>query len=101
MSNILKINEYLVVENEIEYLVIENIYKNKYWYYKGMLHRKCGPAVEWLNGSEWWYKHGKLHREDGPAIIQKWNKKEEYYLDDMRYEDIAAIHEKIIRDIIE
>ena len=41
---------------------------NKYWYKKGELHRKDGPAVEHANGSKEWYKEGTLHREDGPAM---------------------------------
>ena len=35
----------------------------------GELHRVCGPAVIYPDGSEWWYQQGQIHREDGPAVI--------------------------------
>ena len=36
---------------------------------EGELHRVCGPAVIYPDGSEWWYQRGQMHREDGPAAI--------------------------------
>ena len=35
----------------------------------GKLSRVGGPAVEWTNGDKEWFWHGLLHREDGPAVI--------------------------------
>ncbi len=34
---------------------------------RGKLHRECGPAIEFADGSKMWYKNGKRHRDDGPA----------------------------------
>jgi hypothetical protein len=33
-----------------------------------ILHRKDGPAVEFVNGTKVWMRFGELHREDGPAM---------------------------------
>jgi len=30
------------------------------WYVNGELHRKDGPAAEYINGSKFWYINGKL-----------------------------------------
>lgn len=37
---------------------------------EGELHRVCGPAVIYPDGSEWWYQRGQIHREDGPAAMR-------------------------------
>jgi len=54
----------------MEYETYEvQVYKRgtKFWYQNGKLHRKDGPAVEYVNGTKLWYKNGKCHRDDGPA----------------------------------
>jgi len=38
------------------------------WYLNGKLHRKDGPAVEYVDGTKYWYLNGQYHREDGPAV---------------------------------
>lgn len=42
---------------------------NMEWYWNGVKHRTCGPAVICRddNRREWWW-HGVLHRDDGPAV---------------------------------
>lgn len=40
----------------------------RYYNAKGQLHRKCGPAVEYTDGTKSWWINGKQHREDGPAV---------------------------------
>ena len=39
------------------------------WYQNGQRHRVDGPAIEWANGGRVWYQNGQLHRIDGPAVI--------------------------------
>ena len=34
----------------------------------GQLHRVCGPAVEYTDGTYMWYQNGQRHRVDGPAV---------------------------------
>lgn len=38
-----------------------------FYYKKGDLHRKDGPACIWDNGDREWLVNGEYHREDGPA----------------------------------
>lgn len=78
----------------------------KRWYYKDLLHRDGGPAVECFDGPKYWYQYDLLHRDDGPAIewgqTKRWycqgkrNRKdgpavihsngfEEWYIDDIRH----------------
>ena len=41
----------------------------KRWYDKsGRLHRKDGPAVEYVDGGKEWWQQGRLHRIGGPAM---------------------------------
>jgi hypothetical protein len=47
---------------------VERYSGEKYWYYHGVRHRICGPAVDTDVRKEWWY-NGLRHREDGPAFI--------------------------------
>ena len=63
------------MENYIELMVLQrnimlkiNKDGNRFWFKNGKLHRKNGPAVEYIDGTKKWYKNGKLHRLDGPAI---------------------------------
>lgn len=41
---------------------------NKRWYYRRLLHKTDGPAIELHTGGKEWYINGELHREDGPAV---------------------------------
>lgn len=43
---------------------------DKFWYYEGRLHREYGPACERLNRDKWWFFKGQLHRNsnEGPAV---------------------------------
>ena len=34
----------------------------------GQLHRVCGPAVEYTDGTYMWYQNGQRHRVGGPAV---------------------------------
>ena len=34
----------------------------------GQLHRVCGPAVEYTDGTYMWYQNGQRHRADAPAV---------------------------------
>ena len=52
----------------IEYKVQVYTNGNKEWRFNGKLHRKDGPAVEFLDGDKYWWSNDKLHREDGPAV---------------------------------
>lgn len=40
------------------------------WYLHGRLHRDDGPAFIRIDGTRGWYLHGRLHRENGPAVIE-------------------------------
>jgi len=41
---------------------------SKFWFKRGFRHREDGPAMEWADGSKSWWINGRLHREDGPAV---------------------------------
>jgi len=45
-----------------------NAYGDKEWRINGLLHRKNGPAIEYVNGDKEWYINNELHRADGPAV---------------------------------
>lgn len=89
-----------IIENEIEYNIIEYPSGDKYWYYKDKIHRENGPAIERLNGSKHWFKHGKCHREDGPAI-ERYDGTKEYWLDGIYYPNVFSPEELLIASIIE
>ena len=40
---------------------------SKSWYVNGQLHRLYGPPVEYADGTKRWFVSGQLHRFDGPA----------------------------------
>ena len=42
---------------ETTYIVKVNKYGTK-WYLDGQLHRKDGPAIEWIDGDKEWYLYG-------------------------------------------
>lgn len=54
------------------------------YYIDGLLHRDCGPAIEFNDGTKEWYKWGKLHREDGPAY-EGVNGYKAYWLNGVKY----------------
>lgn len=90
---------YKIFEDGIEYDIKEYFNGNKYWRYKGYIHRENGPAIEWSNKYKAWYKHGKCHREDGPAVIFD-SGNIEYWLHGIHYPDITSIDELTIINII-
>jgi len=47
---------------------VENNNGDKFWYRKGELHRKGGPAIVFSNGDKEWYKKGRRHKSNGPAV---------------------------------
>jgi len=56
----------------------------KLWYVNGKKHRLDGPAVEYANGSKVWYVNGGKHRLDGPAI--EWpDGSKAWYIDNIHY----------------
>jgi hypothetical protein len=55
--NIAKMKSYVVISNN----------GTKRWWFKGLLHREDGPAIEWFDGGKDWYYLGIKHRENGPA----------------------------------
>jgi hypothetical protein len=96
-----------VIENGIEYEVIKNIYRDKFWYLNDLYHRENGPAIDYSDGYKAWFKHGKYHREDGPAVIFS-DGTEEYGLNGKLYINIKSNEqwiefqkELIIKEIIE
>ena len=36
-------------------------------HYRGLAHRRDGPAIIWSDGDEWWLLYGQIHRDDGSA----------------------------------
>ena len=52
---------------------------DKMWIWRGMAHRRNGPAVEQRNGYKSWWLYDKLHREDGPAVEHPDGEKEWWY----------------------
>ena len=52
--------------------------ERKYYYKDGtvsvgvhlnrILHRLCGPAIEYVSGTKVWFIDNKIHRIDGPAV---------------------------------
>jgi hypothetical protein len=72
-----------------------NKYGVKEWRLHGKLHRKDGPAVEWMNGNKNWFLHNKLHREDGPAI--EYDGGEEWWLNGVQYKNVAAWAEAVLK----
>lgn len=93
------IDEQKIIENGIEYTV-EKWADGIYWWYNNYVHRKNGPAIEYINGDKYWLQFGKRHREDGPAVMLADGTKE-YWLNDIHYPDIISIDELIIASIIE
>lgn len=51
--------------------VEKTLFCTKY-YTCNLLHRKNGPAVEYVHGRQEWYKWGKLHRTNCPAVEYKY-----------------------------
>ena len=56
------------------------------WFWRGLLHRDDGPAIEYVDGSKWWCRNGKLHREDGPAV-ERVNGDKRWYRDGLLHRD--------------
>ncbi len=54
------------------------------WYVNGVMHRECGPAGEYSDGSKHWYSNGKLHRENGSAI-ERYDGRKYWYLNGKWY----------------
>jgi hypothetical protein len=70
---------------------INYINLKKEWWLDGKRHREDGPAKEYINGSEEWWLNSKRHRKDGPAIKYK-DGSEEWWLNGKRHrEDGPAI----------
>lgn len=44
------------------------------WFYKGLLHREDGPAIEWKNGRKEWYYLGMRFPEPNIKLIPIWAK---------------------------
>jgi hypothetical protein len=87
-----------IIEDDIEYCVVEYDDETKIWYLNNQLHRENGPAVETPNGYKVWCKHDKYHRTDGPAVI--WSKGKEYWLNNRQYYDITSDEEWLLFQII-
>jgi hypothetical protein len=47
----------------------EHTWGNAWRNERGQLHRKDGPAVEYVSGTKEWWKNGKQHRLDGPSVV--------------------------------
>lgn len=90
MENLFKMKNYKIVENNIEYDVMEDFDGTKYWYLNNLFHRENGPAIEYINGQVEYYKYGKCHREDGPARILPDGTKQYWLNDEAHREDGAA-----------
>lgn len=58
--------------------VISEDGKHFQYYYKGLLHREDGPAVDFPNHKQYWI-HGKLHNQNGPAIIHNFKIEKYFY----------------------
>ena len=57
-----------------------DVFKNKYWYKNGKIHRLDGPAIEYVDGAKAWFQNGNLHRENGPAFEYA-NGNKEWWID--------------------
>jgi len=69
---------------------------NKYWYYKGELHRLGGPAIEYADGSKDYYINNKLHRLNGPAV--EWpDGYKDYYINDECFNTFEEYKEAVIQ----
>lgn len=51
----------------------------------GKIHRKGGPAIEYISGDHYWYNDGLLHREDGPAYEGMHTGYKQWYLHGVQY----------------
>ena len=51
----------------------------------GKIHRKGGPAIEYISGDHYWYIDGLLHREDGPAYEGMHTGYKQWYLNGVQY----------------
>ena len=56
--------EYKVIENNIEYDVIEYNNGDKMYWVNGKLHREDGPAIEYANGSRAYFINGISYSEE-------------------------------------
>jgi len=70
----------------------------KQWWLHGKRHREGAPAIERADGTKMWFLHGTMHREDGPAIEWAANDlKDEWWLNDVQYENVAAWAEAVLK----
>src|ERR1039457_6017374 len=53
----------------------------------GKIHRKGGPAIEYVNGIKYWYVDGVCHREDGPACEDPVSGYNQWWLNGIRYSE--------------
>lgn len=83
---------YKIIEDGIEYNIIEFSDGSKQWSLNGYISRETGPAIDDVDGFKVWYKYDVIHREDGPAIIYSDGIKE-YWLNDIHYPDIESDEE--------
>ena len=60
-----------VIESGIEYEVSVRPNGDRFWYYKGKLHREIGPAIELASGGRAWYLEGKKINASGPKEFEK------------------------------
>lgn len=51
----------------------------------GKIHRKGGPAIEYMFGDCYWYENGVCHREDGPAYENKTTGYKQWFLHGIQY----------------
>ena len=84
--------------------------------YRGLVHRRDGPAVMWKN-EKWWVLYGEDHRNvvDGPSVISLFLpidtnavKDKEYWVHGMKYtegnipyEPLARNHSLIKEEVLE
>ncbi len=59
--------------------IVENLFKTKYWYKNGKVHREDGPACITEHGTKVWHIDDKKHSTDGPAVECK-NGYDQYWI---------------------
>jgi hypothetical protein len=73
-------NPYKVIENGVEYFILEQDDYIEYTNKDGLVHREGdNPAIIYASGKKKWFKEGSLHREnDQPAIIDEYGSQSWY-----------------------
>jgi len=76
---------YKLIEDGLEYEIIEQGQGTRSWYHNKLRHRENGPAYEHHTGGKEWFLNGVHHRVGGPAVIYSSGIEVRWYLNGKHY----------------